>query len=317
MSAAGAQAIGIDVGGTKTAAVRIDGAGSVLAREVRQTPAEDMGATLDTMVETARAVLGSEVETVGIAAAGLVEAGSGVLRFAPNLAWRDAQLVEFVGVALQLPTVADNDATAAAWGEFRCGAGQGYEHVLFVGVGTGIGGGVVADGQLMRGAHGFAGEIGHVIVEPGGDLCGCGNRGCWETVASGSTILRDGRRAISRHAHSMLVEISGGDSARMTGEMVTEAALAGDATARGIIVEVGHRLGEGIAGLVNIVDPEVVVIGGGAVAAGDLLLDSVRAAFLEAVEASDRRPEVPIVAAALGNDAGGVGAALLALEALG
>ncbi|MDP9330781.1 MAG: ROK family protein [Actinomycetota bacterium] len=317
MSAAGAQAIGVDIGGTKTAAVRIAADGSVSAREVRPTPADDMSATLDTMVETARAVLDPEVRAVGIAAAGLVESGSGVLRFAPNLAWRDARLVEFVGAALELPTVADNDATAAVWGEFRCGAGQGHEHVLYVGVGTGIGGGVVAGGRLLRGAHGFAAEIGHVIVEPGGHLCGCGNRGCWETVASGSTILRDGRRAISRHSHSMLVEIAGGDPARVTGEMVTEAALAGDATARGIIVEVGHRLGEGIAGLVNILDPEVVVVGGGALAAGDLLLEPARAAFLEAVEAPDHRPEVPIVAAALGNDAGGVGAALLALEALG
>jgi glucokinase len=317
MSAAGAQAIGVDVGGTKTAALRIDAEGSVLAREVRPTPAGEMAATLDTMVETARAVLTPGVEAVGIAAAGLVEKGSGVLRFAPNLAWRDAQLVEFVGGALRLPTVADNDGTAGVWGEFRCGAGRGHDHVLFVGVGTGIGGGIVADGRLMRGAHGFAAEIGHIIVEPGGEPCGCGNRGCWETVASGSTILRDGRRAISRHSSSTLVEIAEGDPAHLTGEMVTEAALAGDATARGILVEVGHRLGEGIAGLVNVLDPEVVVVGGGAATAGNLLLDPVRAAFLMAVEAPDRRPEVPIVAAALGNDAGGVGAALLALEALG
>jgi glucokinase len=239
-----------------------------------------------------------------------------VLRIAPNIVWRDADLVERVAGDTGLPVTADNDNTAAAWGELRCGAARGYEHVLHVGVGTGIGGGIVSGGSLLRGKNGFAGEIGHIVVEPDGQRCGCGNLGCWETVASGTAILREARWSVERLSHSMLAEMAGGDPEGVTGAMVTDAAHAGDPTARGILVEAGHRLGEGIAGLVNVLDPEIVIVGGGAAAAGDLLLEPVRSAFRRTVEAFDHRPEVPIVEAELGNDAGGVGAALIALEAL-
>jgi glucokinase len=316
MSAAGVQAVGVDVGGTRTAALRVTGAGAILDRASLPTPADDMAATLRTMVQAVRSVLTPDVAAIGISAAGLVQTPGGVLRFAPNLAWRDARLVECVAGETGLPVTADNDNTAAVWGEFRSGAARGYANVLLVGVGTGIGGGIVVDGRLLRGAYGFAGEIGHVVVEPDGEPCGCGNRGCWETVASGRTILRDSRRAVNRHAHSMLAAMAGGDPERMTGEMVSEAARAGDPTATGILVEVGHRLGEGIAGLVNVLDPEIVIVGGGASGAGELLLEPARAAFRMTVEGYGYRPHVPLVAAELGNDAGGVGAALLALEAL-
>jgi glucokinase len=294
----------------------VDEAGTILARDERPTPADDQVATLDTMVASARSVMRDEVVVAGVAAAGLIEAGTGILRSAPNLAWRDAPLIEHVGSGLGVPVVADNDNNAAAWGEFRFGAGRGYRHLLFVGVGTGIGGGVVIDGTLFRGAHGFAAEIGHFVVEPDGPACGCGNRGCFEQVASGSTITRYGRRAVTRHPYSDLVQRSGGDPGAVTGAMVTEAARAGDTPARGILVEVGHRLGEGIAGLVNILDPELVIVGGGASAAGDLLLAPARTSFGRTVEDAERRPAVPIVAAALGIDAGAIGAASLGFESL-
>jgi glucokinase len=181
-------------------------------------------------------------------------------------------------------------------------------------VGTGIGGGIVTDGRIYRGAHGFAAEIGHIIVEPGGPACGCGNRGCWEQVASGHAIERAGREAAERYPHSGIARLAEGVPARVTGSLVTRAAQDGDETARAILAKVGRRLGEGIAGLVNVLDPQVVVVGGGAAAAGDLLLDPARRAFASAVEAADFRPAVPIVPAELGNDAGVVGAAALALE---
>jgi glucokinase len=317
MNHAVAQAIGVDIGGTRTAAVRIAADGAILQRSSVSTPAADMEATLSGMIAAAEAVRDPDVAAVGISAAGLVEMGTGVLRSAPNLAWRDAPLVGRMTAATGLFAVAENDNTAAAWGEFRAGASQGRSNVLFVGVGTGIGGGLVIDGKLVRGAHGFAAEIGHVIVEPDGELCGCGNAGCWETVASGSAILRAGRRAVTRHLHSALVDLARSDPERLTGEMITQAALDGDTAARGIFAEIGHRLGQGIAGLVNILDPELVVVGGGASSAGDLLLDPARTAFRMTVEGYQDRPVVPIVAATLGNDAGGVGAALLALEAVG
>jgi glucokinase len=153
-------------------------------------------------------------------------------------------------------------------------------------------------------------------VEPGGPLCGCGNYGCWEQVASGHAIARSGRAAVTEHPNSAIAALAHGDPANVTGQLVTEAAQAGDPVAEGIFVTVGRRLGEGIGGLVNILDPDVVVVGGGAIAAGELLLGPARTAFAEAVEAPDHRPPVAIVAAELGNDAGAVGAAALALEEL-
>jgi glucokinase len=306
-------AIGIDVGGTKIAALLVDRAGRVLARDHRPTPADDQLATLETMVEAARAVADHDVVGVGIAAAGMVDL-DGIMRFAPNLAWRDAPLATFVGGALDLPAVADNDVNAAAWGEYRFGAGRGSRHLLMVSAGTGIGGGIVWNGRLYRGANGFAAEIGHIVVEPGGPLCNCGNEGCWEQVASGRAITRKGRRAVQRHLDSTLWELAGGEPDAVTGEMVTEAAHRGDAVSRDIFVEVGHRLGVGIAGLVNTLDPDVVVVGGGASEAGDLLLEPVRDAYRGSVEAPDRRPDVPILQAALGADSGAIGAASLAIE---
>jgi glucokinase len=311
------QAIGIDVGGTKTAAARVDVDGSVLAREILPTPADDMGATLETMVKTARAVMTSDVGAVGVAAAGLVESSTGILRFAPNLAWRDAPLVAHLEAELGLPVVADNDNTAAAWGEYRFGAGRGYADVLLVGVGTGIGGGIVSGGKLFRGAHGFAGEIGHIVMDPSGPLCGCGNHGCWEQLASGQAVTRAGRKAVLDRAETSLVERSGGQADRVTGSMVAEAARAGDMVAVSILTDVGRWLGTGIAGLVNILDPEIVVLAGGVAEAGDLLLGPARAGFRAAVEAVDHRPEVPVVPAELGGDTGVVGAAALVLETPG
>lgn len=313
MTAGGLHAVGVDVGGTKINAVRIGPDGAVLARDTRPTPSDDIAATLTAMREAAEAVRTPEVVAVGVGAAGLVDARTGTLRFAPNIAWRDAPLVEVMG-ALGLPVKVDNDCTAAAYGEWRLGAARGHDDVLYVGVGTGIGGGLILEGRPYRGANGFSAEIGHIVVEPGGPLCGCGNQGCWETVASGSTITREGRRAATRHAHSLLAEMAGGDPDRVDGAMVAEAARQGDPAARGILAEVGHRLGEGIAGLVNVVDPELVVVGGGAADAGDLLLAPARAGFRASVEGRGHRPEVPIVPAMLGADGAAIGAAIMALD---
>ena len=311
------EAIGIDVGGTKINAFRVARDGTIAERTSRPTPADDEAATLSAMVELARALTTPDVIAVGVGAAGMIDAKEGVLRFAPNLAWRNLPIAERMRDALGLPCQVDNDASMAAYGEFRFGAGRGYRHLLLVTVGTGLGGGIVADGRLFRGANGFAAEIGHIIVEPGGPLCGCGNRGCWEQVAAGRAIDRMGREEAREHEHSVLRRLAGGDPDAVTGKLVTRAAKEGDVAATAILAETGRRLGQGIAGLVNVLDPQVVVVGGGAIVAGDLLLDPARAAFLDAVEGSGYRPRVPIVPAELGNDAGAVGAATLALEELG
>lgn len=311
------QAVGIDVGGTKTAAALVGGDGSVLALETLPTPADDVEATLETIVKAARAVMTPGVGGVGIAAAGLVAWKTGELVFAPNLAWRQVPLARYLTSELGVPVVADNDNTAAAWGEHVFGAGRGVEDLLLVGVGTGIGGGIVSGGRLFHGAHGFAAEIGHVVMDPAGPLCGCGNRGCWEQLASGQAVTRAGRAAVRDGARTVLADLTAGDPDRITGPMVTRAARDGDATSIAILADVGHWLGVGIGGLVNILDPEIVVMAGGVAEAGDLLLDPARAAYRDTVEAAEMRPDVPIVMAELGSHTGVVGAAALVLEAPG
>src|SRR3989449_2738605 len=311
----GALAIGVDAGGTKVEALLVDvvGGGRILDRRLAQTPATDAEATTRTIVALARELMGerNDVAALGVGAAGMVDR-SGVMRFAPNVAWREVPLAEKIRSGVGLPTLVDNDANVAAWGEFRFGAGRGSADMLLVTVGTGIGGGIVAGGKLFRGGHGFAGEIGHIIVEPNGPLCGCGNLGCWEQVASGRAIGRLGREAAQEHPESLIVELSGGEASAVTGLAVTAAAMKGDPVAVRILAEVGRRLGEGIAGLVNILDPDMVVVGGGVIEAGELILEPARRAFLDSVEAPEHRPEVPLVAAMMGNDAGAVGAADLA-----
>lgn len=311
-------AIGVDAGGTKVQGLLVDADrpdDPILDRRVVETPALDAEAATRTIVAVARDLMAErdDVQALGIGAAGMVGL-DGVMRFAPNVAWREFPLQERVERGVGVPAYVDNDANVAAWGELRFGAGRGSNDLLLVTVGTGIGGGIVSRGKLLRGAHGFAAEIGHIIVEPNGPRCGCGNLGCWEQVASGRAIDRLGREAAALHPTGRLVELAGGDPSRVGGRSVTAAAREGDPVALHVLSEVGRRLGEGLAGLVNVLDPDLVVVGGGAVASGDLLLDPARAAYAAAVEGFDHRPVVPIVAAQLANDAGAVGAADLALE---
>jgi glucokinase len=313
----GSIAIGVDAGGTKVEGVLVEigDVARVLDRRVEATPALDAEASTQTIIAVARELAGGreDIVALGVGAAGLVDR-AGIMRFAPNVAWRDFPLRQRIAEATGLDTLVDNDANVAAWGEFRFGAGRGSSDMLLVTVGTGIGGGIVSGGRLLRGAHGFAGEIGHVIVEPDGPRCGCGNLGCWEQVASGRAIGRLGREAASEHPESVLAGLAAGDPANLTGREVTQAARQGDPSSIRILAEVGRRLGQGIAGLVNILDPDVVVVGGGVIAAGDLLLTPARAAFQEAVEGASYRPAVPLLAAAMGNEAGAVGAADLAWQ---
>jgi glucokinase len=308
-------AIGVDAGGTKVQGLLVDTEdGTILGRRTVGTPAEDSEASLRAIVAVARELMdqAEQVLAIGVGAAGMVDR-KGVMRFAPNVAWRDVPIREEVGGATGLPTVVDNDANAAAWGEFRYGAGLEFNDMLLLTVGTGIGGGIVSDGKLLRGAHGFAGEIGHIIVEQNGPRCGCGNLGCWEQVASGRALDRLGREAAQRQPASTLARMAGGDPQKVTGRLVSEAAQYGDPMAIQVLGDVGRRLGEGIAGLVNVLDPEVVVVGGGVADVGDALLDPARQAFVETVEAPQHRPQVPIIRAKLGNDAGAVGAADLSV----
>jgi glucokinase len=309
-----AEVVGVDIGGTKTAALRLSSAGEVLDRSVRGSNADEAEQSLEAVELAVADVRTPDVVAIGVAAAGLIDVGRGEIVFSPNFAWRNVPLGERLRQRFGLPVTMDNDATAAAWGEVRLGAARGARHALMVTIGTGIGGGIVFEGTVMRGAHGYAGEIGHIVVEPGGPVCGCGNRGCWEQVASGQALEREGVEALASDPTSAIARLADGDPARVTGELVVRAAAEGDAVAIGIVRAVGLRLGEGIGGLVNVLDPEIVVVGGGVAAVGEPLLGPAREAYLGTVEGRSARPDVPIVPAALGNDAGAIGAGFLALE---
>jgi glucokinase len=308
-------ACGIDVGGTKIAGCVVDTDGTILEQARVESPATSTDAIEQAIEELVRGLQRNHrIASVGVGAAGFVDKGRAVVMFAPNLAWRDETLKADLEGRLGLPVVVENDANAAAWGEFEFGAGKDVDDLLLVTVGTGVGGGIVLDGELYRGAFGVAAEIGHLRVERNGRPCGCGNRGCWEQYASGSALVRGVREAVessSLQAREMLVR-AGGDPAANTGPMISESAAAGDRIAVEQLEILGHWLGEGIASLVTVLDPAVAVIGGGVSEAGDLLLEPIRAAFRSNLTGRGHRPEMEIRKAQLGNTAGMIGAADLA-----
>ena len=240
----------------------------------------------------------------------------GRLRFSPNLPqahgvdWNFLLGERLVGRKILI----ENDANFAALAEHRLGAAQGYDNVLTVTLGTGIGGGLIVDGRVQVGGNGFAGEIGHMVVDPAGPPCPCGRRGCWERYASGGGLGLLARQAALAGKLPEVVALSGGDPESVRGEDVTAAALAGDADARRVVEQVGWWVGFGLANLAGVLDPECFVLGGGLMGAGDLLLEATRRAFAELVEGGSARPPTAIVAAAFGERAGAVGAALAARQ---
>ena len=306
---------GIDVGGTKIAGGVVDLDG-VIVEELRVESPATSAEAIEAAIEGLVRELGSrhEITAVGIGAAGYIDKARAVVMFAPNIAWRDVDLKGDLEQRTGLPVVVENDANAAAWGEFRFGAGHDVDDLLLVTVGTGVGGGVVLDGSLYRGAFGVGAEIGHMRVVPDGILCGCGNRGCYEQYASGSALVRDARAAV--RAGSLLardlLDRAGGDVEAITGPLITEAARAGDPFSVEQLASLGRWLGEGIASLTAVLDPAVVVIGGGVSEAGDLLIGPARAAFASQLTGRGHRPTLEIRKARLGNRAGLIGAADLA-----
>jgi glucokinase len=307
--------IGVDVGGTKIAAGVVDPEGKLIEKVRVETPATTAQAVERGIVSAVRQLLERHTAaSVGLAVAGFVDEKRSTLRFAPNLPMVERPLQEIIGGQVGVPVVVENDANAAAWGEYRFGGGRGSHDVVLITVGTGLGGGVVLEGRLLRGSFGSAGEFGHVRMVPGGLPCGCGNRGCWEQYTSGSALIREARflaRTRPEEAQTLLA-LAGGDPEDITGRMITGAAQQGDATARGLLADVGRWLGEGIADLADVLDPAAVVVGGGVSEAGDLLLEPARTAYASSLSAGAHRPHLRIVAAELGNDAGLIGAADLA-----
>ena len=301
-----AVAIGIDIGGTRLRTATVSADGVVLDRRRRSTPAAD-GASLLSAIEEEVAAVGTSLP-IGIGIAGLVTS-DGTVRYGPNIGIRDLAVADELTSHLQRPVSVLNDASAAALGEQRAGAGRGRRDVVLFTIGTGVGGGVVLGGQLVVGASGFAGELGHMIVQRGGRRCPCGNLGCIEAYASGRSI---GQQAIERLA-TTAEPSSLRDVEVVDGAAVSRAADAGDPVALELLHEVGGWLASAIASCINALDPELVLLGGGAAAAiSPHVLPTVRTSVDELVLGRDFREAPPIELAVLGDDAGTVGAALFA-----
>ncbi len=302
-------AVGIDIGGTKIAGGLVDDEGRIV-REAREATPGDSAQIPEVVAQVAQQVRGdAEIAGIGIGAAGFIGADRSTVLFAPNIRWRDEPLAQRVCELTDVPVVVENDASAAAWGEFRFGAGADSDDLLLVTVGTGVGGGIVHRGQLFRGGFGVGGEIGHLRVVPDGLLCGCGRRGCLEQYGSGSALVREARLRLDEPAAGPLREAVGDEPDRLTGPLVTRLAQEGDPLCDALLADLGRWLGEGIASLAAVLDPSVVAIGGGVAEAGDHLMVPIREAFEAALPALGHRPVADLRVATLGNDAGLVGAA--------
>lgn len=301
--------LGIDVGGTKCLGVILDPAGEVVEEQRRPTP-KGPEAIIDTLAELATAM--GPWDTIGIGVPGLVTR-DGVLRAAPNLIdINDFQVGALLGAKLGRTVQVDNDGTCAAAAEWKAGAARGVSDFVMVTLGTGIGGGVIAGGALIRGANGFTGEIGHVVVDPDGPPCPCGRRGCWERYASGSGLGRLAREAAVGKRLQRVVALAGGDAELVRGEDVQAAAREGDADALQVIDLFGRWVALGLVNLTNVLDPAAFVLGGGLAASADLYLGPIQKWFTQLLYAPHLRPHPVLSFAHLGERAGAVGAALLA-----
>ncbi len=310
--------IGVDLGGTKLLAGAVDPADlSVRHRARRQAFGLGTKALIEAVVDAvdeAREAVGGQVAAVGVGIPCTFDRRTGMAVQAVNLPIADLPFAALMSDRLELPVEVDNDANCAVWAETRAGAAEGASEVAMLTIGTGIGGGLVFGGRLYRGAIGAAAELGHMVVDMDGPPCqgNCPNWGCLEAVASGSALVREAALRVAREPDTPL-GLAMEDGQALTGPLITELALEGDTVAGAAIRVIGERLGVGIANLVNMLNPEVVVIGGGVIAAGELLLEPARA-VMHTRALLPGRETVEVVAAAFGAEAGMIGAALLAAD---
>jgi glucokinase len=308
--------IGVDIGGTKIAAGVVDEEGSILETVKVPTPSTPEG-VVDAIVEAVRQVsTGHQIEAVGIGAAGYVDDKRATVLFAPNVNWRHEALKDKVEQRVGLPVVVENDANAAAWGEYRFGAGQGHSDVICITLGTGLGGGIIMGNKLRRGRFGVAAEFGHVRVVPDGLLCGCGSQGCWEQYASGRALVRYARQraAATPENAQVLLTLGDGTPDGIEGRHVSAAARQGDPVAIDSFRELARWAGAGLADLASLFDPSAFIVGGGVSDEGELVLDPIRKSFRRWLIGGQWRPHAQVLAAQLGGKAGLVGAADLARQ---
>jgi glucokinase len=313
MAESGSVVAGVDVGGTAVRAAGVARDGTVVARLERPTdPSAGTKSVLAALEELLPSLEGAghRVAAVGVGAAGFVDFAAGAVTFSPNLVYDDPQVATAVRVRFDLPVLVDNDANAAVWGERTYGCCPGADDVVMLTLGTGIGSGIVAGGRLLRGATGAGAELGHTVVDPSGPPCPCGLRGCLEQLASGSAIARLAHLALGRDPDSAIAAFAGEDG-EITGEAVAKAAREYDQTARDVLRKAGTALGIGLSNVVNAFDPELIVLGGSVVNAGEPYLGPARDQLARMMQSQRRRP-MRLDVSALRGDAGLLGAAALA-----
>ncbi len=313
--------LGVDLGGSKILTAVTNAQGKMLSRDHGITPAaKGPEAVIQSILESAGRALAqagiatSELGAIGLGAPGLSNPETGILFTSPNLpGWQDVPLRDIIEKELGKKTFLINDANAAALGEFCFGAGQGVRHFIYITISTGIGGGIIIDGKIYTGASGAAGEVGHMTIDDNGPLCNCGNTGCWETLASGTALAREARRQIKEGARTSILDYADGDTEKVTAQVIHTAAEQGDDLAKELITRTGYYVGVGLANLINIFNPELIVIGGGLSNIGNMLLEPAykvagERAFKPAYQA------VRFASAELGRDSGVLGAAAFALQ---
>jgi len=314
--------IAVDIGGTKIMTAIFTADGKELAKEVRPTLGsegvtrviERIGAAIESLLFS-RTIGISQISAICIACAGGIDTGRGVVVTpSPNLPdWVEIPLADMIKKKFGVDIIVLNDASAAALGEHRYGAGKGVKNLVLFTLGTGIGGGIIIDGKLYLGAVGGAGELGHMTIDADGPKCGCGNTGCLEMLASGTAIARDARERIKQGGKSSIADMVGGELDKITAQTIGQAARSGDKLAQDVITRAAYYLGIGMVNVVNIFNPELVIIGGGMAELGEMIIGQGRKMVAERTFSINARA-VSIVIAQLGNEAGIYGAAAFALD---
>jgi glucokinase len=307
--------LGIDLGGTNARAAVVDAQGRILASSKVALTERSPAAVVEVIAQAAAAAVAAggnlQVRGCGVGAAGQIHRDSGIIAVAPNLGWRNVPLAALLSQRLGQPVQVVNDLAAAAWGELNVGAGRGATDIYVVFVGSGVGSCIIANSQLVRGAGGVAGELGHTKVIPGGRRCGCGEQGCLEAYAGGHNLIAQARELLAAGRSKVLAELVEGDPARLTPVTLENAAEAGDALAREIHERAGKMLGMAVANMVTVLNPARLIIGGGVL----MHCPGLRRYVMEGVRAlssNSSREGLLIAEAELGDDSGLIGAALLA-----
>ena len=309
--------IGVDLGGTNIAAGLVDEEGKILHKCSRPTGVERgaeavigdiAGLCQQVMDETGHTA--ADIKAIGVGVPGICHPDNGVVEFCTNLFWHKVPLRQIMNRTLDIPVFIGNDATVAGLAESVAGVSRGSANSVFITLGTGVGGGIVVDHKVYSGTHGIGSELGHMVIVADGEPCTCGNHGCWERYTSATAMIRMGKEAAKEHPESAILVNCGGDPDKITAKHVMDAAKAGDAAGMEVFKKYVHYLAVGIVSIINILDPEVIALGGGVSAAGEFLRDAVRAE-VDTMVFCKEVPYARIELAVLGNDAGIIGAAML------